>query len=109
MQSWFGRGKKNSIRIIFQSFVASEDPDQLIDLVVIRFYVFVTNWPVVSQSVYTFPFEISWSEPKRDPSPVIGTSAHHSGAPPIPLGIVFMSIRFSIDIPATVAGIKITE
>ena len=65
MQSGFWRRKKNSIRIIFQSFIRSKYPDQLIDLVVIRFYIFIADRPVITQSINTFSFEIFWTEPKE--------------------------------------------
>ena len=62
VQAGFGRRKENPIRMIFQSFVTTKHTYQPVNFIVIRFYVIVANWPVVTQSIDTAPFEIFWSE-----------------------------------------------
>ena len=62
MKTWFWRRKKETIGIIFQSFIGAKHTKQLIYFIIIRFYILITDWPVVAQSIYASAFEIFWPE-----------------------------------------------
>ena len=68
MQPRFWRGEKKSIRIIFQTFVRTKHTKHFVDLVVVRFYVFIADWPVITKSINAFAFKIFGAKAKRNSS-----------------------------------------
>src|SRR5687768_4599281 len=95
VQARFRRRQENAIGIIFQTFIAAENTDQLIYFIVVRFNVFVADGPIVAQAIYAASFKILWTEAEGNPSPVVGAAAHHAGAEPIPARAAFVGIWFA--------------
>ena len=112
MQTRPGRRQEKTIRVIRQTFIGPKHTQQFVYLVVIRFYIIITDRPVISKAIDAFPFEVFRAEAQRDPTPVIRTSAQHTGAPPLPgssAGIAGLCIRFAIYFPTPVTAIKVAE
>ena len=91
-----GWGKKDAVRIILASFIGSEHTYQLVNAIIIRFHIFISNWPVIPKPIDTFAFEIFRPETKGYTSPVIGSSTQHTGAPPHPVRTTFFGKWLSI-------------
>src|SRR5664279_817792 len=109
MEPGFRWRKKYTVRIIEQSFIGSEYAQHTVNLVVIGLHILISDRPVISQSVEAFSFKIKGAKTQRNPSPVIGSSAEHTCPPPFPLCIPYMSVRFSVNFPAPVTAVEITE
>src|SRR5688572_6886664 len=100
MQSRTGRREEETIRIIFQSFIRSEYPDQFVYTVIIWFDVFIANWPVVPKTIDTFAFEIFGTKAQGYASPVIGPATEHSCPPPFPFCIICSGEWFAVHRPS---------
>jgi hypothetical protein len=101
--------QEKPIRVVVQAFVTAEHADQLVDLVVVWPDVLVTNRPVVSQAVDIATLEIQRPEPQGNPTPVIGATAQHTGAPPHELGSFGSGKGLVFDLPAAQASVEIAE
>src|SRR3990170_5494475 len=109
MQSWFGWWKKKAIRIIIQTFIGTEYTNQFIYTIIKRFYIFITDRPIITKAINAFSFKIFRAETKRYPSPVISTATQHPGPEPIPFCTCFFGIGFTFQLPTAIASVKITK
>src|SRR5690606_40116817 len=62
MATWPRRWQEDSVGFVVYTFVRSEDPDQSIDLVIIRLNVIIADRPIFSQTVVAAPFEVDRTE-----------------------------------------------
>src|SRR5688572_4631646 len=95
--------------MVAESLVASEDPDQLVDPIVVGGHVVVGDRPVVTEAVLRLALEIIWAEAQRDAAPMVGTAAEHSRPPPPKLRAGTDGVGLSLDLPATVARVELAE
>src|SRR6185503_17146929 len=112
MQPGLGRRQEESIRIVFQSLIGTVYTQQLVYLVVVRFYILVADGPVITQAIDALPLEILGAKSERDTPPVIGPATQHTRSPPFPAGSSFgacLCIRLSIDLPSPIAAIEVAK
>src|SRR5690606_21170692 len=109
VESRLWRRKENAVRFIEDAFLRSEDADELVDPVVIRRYVVITDRPIIAQAIDIFSFEIIGTKSKRYTSPVVGASADHTGAEPIELRTVLVGIRFAFEFPSAICRIEVAK
>src|SRR5262245_22899971 len=58
----FGWGQKNTVGFIRKILDGSEDADEAVEFVVVRFQFIVGNWPVVAEAIDTAPPEVVRTE-----------------------------------------------
>src|SRR3990172_13100110 len=80
-----GRRHEDAIGLVLDALVAPVDPDEPVDLVVVRSYFLISDGPIVSEPVVAPRLEVARSEPQRDPPPVVGSSAENARAEPVEL------------------------
>jgi hypothetical protein len=95
--------------MVRQIVVVAEDSDQLVDAIIVRSDVRVSDRPVVAQAIATLRPEILGAESKRDASPVIGAATDHSRAPPLEVGALGVGERLTREVPPADAAIELTE
>src|SRR5436190_22788372 len=100
MESWLRGRKKKSVRIVFKPFVCSKNANQFVYFIIVGLHIFITDRPVVAETINASSFEIFRTKPQGDSSPVIRSATKHPGPPPIPLGTFGFSKAFSVQIPA---------
>src|SRR5689334_16921311 len=77
---------KFPIRSVLEPLRRAENSDQLLGFVVVRSKIFVRDGPVEPFSVPAIGLEIVRPHAQRNAAVVIGATAQHSGAPPLPIG-----------------------
>src|SRR5215218_668392 len=108
------RGRhEDAVRLVRQvalgGEVRPEDPDEAIELVVIRLEVLVCDRPVVAERVHALPAEVVRPPAKRDPAPVVRPAAEHPRAVPVPLLSLRNGVGFAFELPAADAPIELAE
>ena len=103
------RREEHSVRLVGEVFLAAEDPDQPVDLVVIGRDVGVRDGPIVAQPVAGFALEVVRTEAQRDPAPVVGSAPDHAGPPPAERGAGRARVRLAGDLPTADAGVELAE
>ena len=81
-----GRRQENAVGMVPQTFIAAEDADKSIGIVVVRFHVVIRNRPVVPKTIHTLVLEVVWPEAQGDATPVIRAPSHHARTPPAKAG-----------------------
>ena len=103
------RRLKDAIGLVGQVLDRAEDPDELIDLVVIRLEVVVADWPVVAEPVDAPAAEIVRAESQRDPPPVIRAPAEHARAEPVEPLANHGRIRLALQRPSAPPGVELAK
>ena len=103
------RRLKHTVGFVWNAFHRPEDPDQAIELVVIRLDVVVGHRPVIAETVEAAPLEIVGSHPQRDAAPVVRAPAEHPATKPIELRACRLRIRLAVDLPAADAAVEFAE
>src|SRR5207244_5968816 len=100
---------KDAIGLVRNIFHRAEDPDQPVELVVIRLEVVVRNRPVVAESVEATPLEVVRSHAERDAAPMIRAPAEHPAAEPVERRAFRLRVRLAVEIPSTDATVELAE
>src|SRR5882762_9095929 len=95
--------------MVRQIVVVAEDPDQLVDAIVVWSEVRVADRPIVTKPIATLRLEILGAESKGDASPVIGAATDHSSPPPLEVGALGVGERLALEVPSADAGIEFTN
>src|SRR5690606_33569434 len=98
MKARLWRGQKETVRLIAHAFLGSKYANQLVHLIIIGFDVVITDWPVIPKPINTFSFKIIRPKPQRNSSPMVGSSAQHSGAKPVEFRSLGFGVRFSLNL-----------
>src|SRR5438270_13748107 len=100
---------EDAVGVVAEPFVASVQPDESVDPIVIRLHVFVADRPVVAESVDGLASEVVGPEAEGDSAPVVRPAPEHPGAPPIELRAWRARVRFTVDLPPAVARVELAE
>ena len=104
------RRLKNAVRLVRHiRQVCTEDPDEPVDLVVVRFDVVVGDRPVVAEAVKSFPLKVVRTEPQRDAAPVVRPPAQHSRPEPVERVSGCRRVRLALDRPAAQRAVELAE
>src|SRR6476659_1563394 len=103
------RGHEDAIRLVRQVLRRSENPDEPIELVVIRLQLVVADRPIVAEPIDAATAEVVRPEPQRNPAPVIRPSAEHPGSEPIERRAGSLRVRLARDLPSTDAAVELAE
>src|SRR6266853_5017033 len=95
--------------MVRQIVVVAEDPDQLVDAIIVWSEVRVCDRPIVTKPIAALRLEILGAESKRDASPVIGAATDHSSPPPLEVGALGVGERLALDVPPADTGVKFAE
>src|SRR5690606_28194753 len=107
--TWFGRREEDAIWFVEDAFLTAEESDESVDAVVVRFDFVVRNGPVVALAVEGLATKVVWSEAQRYTTPVVCTSAQHSGPPPVPFGTLGYGVGFALDLPSANTAIEFAK
>src|SRR3972149_9525675 len=69
-----GRRHEDAIGLVLDALVAPVDPDEPVDLVVVRGDFLISDGPIVSEPVVAPRLEVARTEPQGKPPPVVGSS-----------------------------------
>src|SRR5260370_2749533 len=105
----FGRRQKDAVGGAGNIFFRSENADVRLHLVVIRCEIFVSDGPVVPESIARCGLEIDGSKAECDAAPMIGAAADDARPKPLETGAGSGSVRLALDIPCPVRIQKLAE
>src|SRR5205814_8732986 len=104
-----GRWQKHPVRLVGEVFLAAEDPDQPIDLVVVGRDVLVGDRPIVAEAVSALALEIVRPEAQGNAAPMVGPAAHHAGPPPVEFGARRPGVWLAGDVPAADTSVELPD
>src|SRR6266536_3484261 len=100
------RRLKDSVRLVRDALHRAEDPDEAIELVVVRLDVVVNDWPVVADAVEAAPLEVVGSHPERNASPMVRAAPEHAASEPVERGAWRLRVRLAVDVAPSVAPVE---
>ena len=104
------RGRhEDAVRLVLDPLVRAEDPDHLVEAVVIGLEVLVADRPVVAEAVAAAALEVPGAEAERDATPVVRAAAEHAAAEPHEAGARGDGVGLALDVPAALAGVELAE
>src|SRR5439155_1426374 len=103
------RRLEHPVRLVREALLAAEDPDEPVDLVVVRCDVVVGDRPVVAEAVPTLALEVVRPEAQCNAAPVVGAATDHAGPPPGEVGARRARVRLAGDFPSADAGVELAE
>src|SRR4030095_7997420 len=104
-----GRRLEDTVRIVGQSFVRSEEADVPVDAVVVGLEVVVGDRPVVTEAVEALAAEVVRTEAKGNAAPVIGAAAQHARAEPVEAIAGSGCVGLAFERPTAPAGVELAE
>ncbi len=102
------RRLESAVRCILETFGRAVNADQFLGLVVIGREIIVSDRPVESLSVAAVRLEVVRPHAQRNAAPMVGSAAQSAGPEPPPIAARCAGVRLAAQVPAAVAGIKIT-
>ena len=104
-----GRRLEDAVGLVFQPLARAEQPDHLVELVVVGLDVVVGEGPVVAQPVAAAPLEVPGTEAQRDAAPVVRASSEHARPPPEELLALGHRVGLALQVPAAEATVELPE
>ena len=90
------RRLEDSVWLVLDALVRPVDPDQPIELVVVRGDIVVGDRPVIAETVMAPRLEIARTEAEGDPPPVVRSSAEHPRAEPVERRARTLCVRLAL-------------
>ena len=103
------RRLEDAVGLVRDAFHRSEDPDEAIELVVVRLDLVVGDRPVVADAVEAAALEVVRAPAQRDAPPVVGAAAEHPPAKPVERGAPRLRVGLALDVPAADAAVELAE
>ncbi len=89
--------------------IGPEDPDKLVELVVVGLDVVVGEGPVVAEAIHAAAPEVIGAPAQRDAAPVIGAAAEHAGPEPVELRAGRRGVRLPFQLPAAPGRVELAK